>query len=190
VAQEGSSSRYEELLETALQLFRQKGYHATSMQDIADGMGLRKASLYHYIAAKEDLLVAIYRRTIAEHTERISAISAGPAPLRSGSREPSKRIWSPSSPTPTCLPSTCTKTGRCRPPTRRPCGPRAATIAAVSKTSSARASTPGNSSQWTRTWRRCSSSARATGCPSGIRPPEECLRTRSRGYSRKYCCED
>nr|MBO2472236.1 TetR/AcrR family transcriptional regulator [Bacillota bacterium] len=80
VAQEGFSSRYEELLETALQLFRQKGYHATSMQDIADGMGLRKASLYHYIAAKEDLLVAIYRRTIAEHTERISAISAGPGP--------------------------------------------------------------------------------------------------------------
>lgn len=77
---DGSPGRYEELLETALQLFRQKGYHATSMQDIADSMGLRKASLYHYIDAKEDLLVAIYRRTIAEYSERIRAISAGPGP--------------------------------------------------------------------------------------------------------------
>lgn len=74
----GSPGRYEELLETALQLFRQKGYHATSMHDIAESMGLRKASLYHYIDAKEDLLVSIYRRTIAEHSERIESISKGP----------------------------------------------------------------------------------------------------------------
>lgn len=70
--------RYEELLETALQLFRQKGYHATSMQDIADGMGLRKASLYHYIDSKEDLLVSIYQRTITEHGRHIDAIVQGP----------------------------------------------------------------------------------------------------------------
>lgn len=78
MAQNGTPGRYEELLETALHLFRQKGYHATSMQDIADSMGLRKASLYHYIDAKEDLLVAIYRRTIAEYSERVRTISEGP----------------------------------------------------------------------------------------------------------------
>lgn len=70
--------RYEELLETALQLFREKGFHATSMQDIAEGMGLRKASLYHYIGAKEDLLVSIYQRTIAEHGRHIDVIVHGP----------------------------------------------------------------------------------------------------------------
>lgn len=82
LTQNGAPGRYEELLESALQLFRQKGYHATSMQDIADTMGLRKASLYHYIDAKEDLLVAIYRRTIAEYTERIRTISEGPGTAR------------------------------------------------------------------------------------------------------------
>lgn len=74
--------RYEELLETALRLFHEKGYHATSMQDIADGMHLKKASLYHYIDAKEDLLVAIYRRTIAEHTRHIEHIAQGPGSAR------------------------------------------------------------------------------------------------------------
>lgn len=78
LSHDATSRRYEELLETALQLFRKKGYHATSMQDIADAMGLRKASLYHYIDAKEDLLVAIYRRTISEYSERIRSISEGP----------------------------------------------------------------------------------------------------------------
>lgn len=69
--------RYEELLETALHLFHKKGFHATSMQDIAEGMGLRKASLYHYIDAKEDLLVSIYQRTIAEYGRRIDSIVHG-----------------------------------------------------------------------------------------------------------------
>lgn len=69
--------RYEELLETALQLFHKKGFHATSMQDIAAGMGLRKASLYHYIDAKEDLLVSIYQRTIAKYGKRIDSIVHG-----------------------------------------------------------------------------------------------------------------
>lgn len=72
--------RYEELLETALHLFHKKGFHATSMQDIAEGMGLRKASLYHYIDAKEDLLVSIYQRTIAEYGRRIDSIVHGDGP--------------------------------------------------------------------------------------------------------------
>jgi len=82
LGQNAAPGRYEELVETALQLFRQKGYHATSMQDIADSMGLRKASLYHYIDAKEDLLVAIYRRIVSDYTERIRLISQGPGSAR------------------------------------------------------------------------------------------------------------
>jgi AcrR family transcriptional regulator len=37
----------------------QKGYEATSMNDIADAVGLTKAGLYHYIRGKEDLLFQI-----------------------------------------------------------------------------------------------------------------------------------
>ena len=73
--------RYEELLETALRLFREKGYRATSMRDIADAMGLRKASLYHYVKSKQDLLVPAYQYTIANHARRLEHIasSAGSA---------------------------------------------------------------------------------------------------------------
>lgn len=52
------------------------------MQDIADGMGLRKASLYHYIESKEDLLVSIYQRTITEHGRHIDAIVHGSGPAQ------------------------------------------------------------------------------------------------------------
>lgn len=37
----------------------QKGYEATSMNDIADAVGLTKAGIYHYIRGKEELLFAI-----------------------------------------------------------------------------------------------------------------------------------
>ena len=37
----------------------EKGYEATSMNDIADAVGLTKAGLYHYLRGKEDLLFQI-----------------------------------------------------------------------------------------------------------------------------------
>lgn len=49
----------EEIIRTAAQIFREKGYHATSMRDIAEAVQLQKASLYHHIESKQDLLLAI-----------------------------------------------------------------------------------------------------------------------------------
>jgi AcrR family transcriptional regulator len=43
----------------AAEVMCQKGYEATSMNDIADAVGLTKAGLYHYIRGKEDLLFQI-----------------------------------------------------------------------------------------------------------------------------------
>ena len=71
--------RGEEVYEAALRLFREKGYHATSMQDIAAVVGLYKGSLYHYIGGKEDLLVQVFERAMGfllEDVERITADSA------------------------------------------------------------------------------------------------------------------
>jgi AcrR family transcriptional regulator len=45
-----------ELLAVATRLFRERGFHATSMQDLAEALGMNRGSLYHYIAAKDDLL--------------------------------------------------------------------------------------------------------------------------------------
>jgi AcrR family transcriptional regulator len=48
-----------DIIQAAAQIFRQKGYHAASMQDIADAVGLQKASLYHHVDSKQDILLAI-----------------------------------------------------------------------------------------------------------------------------------
>lgn len=54
--------RMGEIVATAAKIFRKKGYSATSIQDIADEVGILKGSLYHYIDTKEDLLFAIVGR--------------------------------------------------------------------------------------------------------------------------------
>jgi AcrR family transcriptional regulator len=50
------SARRSELTREAARLFAQKGYHGTSIGDIAEALGVQKASLYHHIASKQDLL--------------------------------------------------------------------------------------------------------------------------------------
>src|SRR5580693_772867 len=52
----------ETLLATAAELFARKGYRATTLDDIAGELGLKKASLYHYIRSKDELLADIYQQ--------------------------------------------------------------------------------------------------------------------------------
>jgi AcrR family transcriptional regulator len=49
-------ARNAEILQAAAKVFRQRGFHAARMQDVADELGMQKGSLYHYISTKEDLL--------------------------------------------------------------------------------------------------------------------------------------
>jgi AcrR family transcriptional regulator len=48
-----------DIVQAAAQMFREKGYHGASMQDIADAVGLQKASLYHHVSGKQEILAAI-----------------------------------------------------------------------------------------------------------------------------------
>ena len=48
--------RREELLDTALRLFAERGYHDTSVQAITDAAAVAKGLFYHYFSSKEDLL--------------------------------------------------------------------------------------------------------------------------------------
>ena len=75
-AERRPEDREQELYATALRLFRQKGYHGTSMQDIADELGLYKGSLYHYIGSKEDLLRRVFEQAMGSLLEQIEAIVA------------------------------------------------------------------------------------------------------------------
>jgi AcrR family transcriptional regulator len=55
------STRRSELTREAARLFAEKGYHGTSIGDIADAMGVQKASLYHHIESKAELLWEVAR---------------------------------------------------------------------------------------------------------------------------------
>jgi TetR/AcrR family transcriptional regulator, cholesterol catabolism regulator len=55
------ATRRNELLRQAARLFADKGYHGTSIGDLAEAMGVQKGSLYAHIASKEDLLWEVAR---------------------------------------------------------------------------------------------------------------------------------
>lgn len=58
--------RREEILHAALRAFRARGYHATTLDDIAEGLGVRKTALYYYFPDKEAILYACHRESLAE----------------------------------------------------------------------------------------------------------------------------
>ncbi len=71
----------DEILEAAAQIFRQKGYHATSMQEIADAVKLQKASLYHHVNSKQEILLALLDRALdllIEGMEKVLALDLPP----------------------------------------------------------------------------------------------------------------
>jgi TetR/AcrR family transcriptional regulator, cholesterol catabolism regulator len=65
----------EDILEAAAQVFRQKGFHGASMQDIAKAVNLQKPSLYHHVSSKQEILLALLDRALELLLERISPIS-------------------------------------------------------------------------------------------------------------------
>jgi len=83
--------RSADVRDAALTLFAQRGYHATSMKDIAAALGLQAPSLYNHVAAKQDLLrdvmadtmvalLAVVREAIASSddvTERLRRATEG-----------------------------------------------------------------------------------------------------------------
>jgi TetR/AcrR family transcriptional regulator, cholesterol catabolism regulator len=65
----------EDILEAAAQVFRKKGFHGASMQDIAKAVNLQKPSLYHHVSSKQEILLALLNRALELLLERISPIS-------------------------------------------------------------------------------------------------------------------
>jgi AcrR family transcriptional regulator len=69
--------RRRELLEAAATLFAERGYRATSMNDLASRVGLSKPAIYHYTRSKEDLLVELYTEVLRASTDSVAVIEAG-----------------------------------------------------------------------------------------------------------------
>jgi AcrR family transcriptional regulator len=59
----GLSAR-DELLRAAAELFTTRGYAATSTRAVAERAGIRQATMYHYVAGKEDLLAELLESTV------------------------------------------------------------------------------------------------------------------------------
>lgn len=70
--------RKEHVLEAAVSLFSRKGYHATTVRDIAESSGMQSGSLYAHIAGKEDLLFEIVLGAAEQFMTAIQPIAAGP----------------------------------------------------------------------------------------------------------------
>jgi AcrR family transcriptional regulator len=68
--------RDQEVLEAAARIFYERGYADTSVQDIADELGILKGSLYHYIDTKEDLLFRLLDGTHADVHQILEEIDA------------------------------------------------------------------------------------------------------------------
>jgi AcrR family transcriptional regulator len=72
----GDRRRDPEVLEVAAKIFREKGYTETSVQDVADELGMLKGSLYYYIEKKEDLLFRLLDGVHDEVDEILEDVSA------------------------------------------------------------------------------------------------------------------
>lgn len=74
----------DEIIETAAQVFRQKGYHGASMEDVALAVHLKKASLYHHFRSKQEILLEILDKALEMLLDRISPIAEqdGPADIK------------------------------------------------------------------------------------------------------------
>lgn len=64
-----------EILEHAERFFAQKGYAGTTLQDIADSMGVSRPAIYHYIKNKEDLLASLLYNVAEEVIGLLTRVS-------------------------------------------------------------------------------------------------------------------
>jgi AcrR family transcriptional regulator len=67
-----------EILEQATRLFAERGFKGTSLQDVADAMGLKRPALYYYFKSKDDLLDRLIVEATSGPAHDLNAIAARP----------------------------------------------------------------------------------------------------------------
>jgi AcrR family transcriptional regulator len=71
-------ARRQSVLDTAARLFAERGYHATSIEDLVAACGLTRGGLYHYVEGKQDLLFGVLDELMDPLLEQADAIVAAP----------------------------------------------------------------------------------------------------------------
>ena len=74
-----TETRKEEIVKIAAVLFKEKGYSAVTMRDIAKAVGIKAASLYNHINSKQDILKAIIISLAEEFTRGMEIVKTSDA---------------------------------------------------------------------------------------------------------------
>ena len=72
-----ASERREEILRAAVALFGERGYHASSIDDIARAAGISKALIYEHFSSKEELHMRLLEENARELMQRLAEATAG-----------------------------------------------------------------------------------------------------------------
>ncbi|MGY1593527.1 TetR/AcrR family transcriptional regulator [Geodermatophilus sp. SYSU D00708] len=75
----GDTAR-DEVLDAAGELFTTRGYAATSTRQVAEAVGIRQASLYHYFRTKDDILEALLSGTVTRPLAACARLDRLPLP--------------------------------------------------------------------------------------------------------------
>jgi len=73
-----NGTRKDVIIAKAAKLFREKGFSATSMRDLAENVGVEAASLYNHISSKAEILQEICFKTANNFTHHIEEVDATP----------------------------------------------------------------------------------------------------------------
>jgi AcrR family transcriptional regulator len=73
-------ARRAEIVEVAAEVFRKRGYDGVPLDEVAEVLGLRKASLYYYVHSKARLLYLVFDRAISLALERVERLSTAGSP--------------------------------------------------------------------------------------------------------------
>ena len=79
MTREATLDSRQDILRTAARLFQQRGYDATSMNDVAAALKLSKGGLYHHFQSKDEMLFHIMNHALDITDERVvKAAQRGP----------------------------------------------------------------------------------------------------------------
>ena len=92
---QGSSEARERVLQQAEQLFGERGYAAVTLRDIAAGLGIRQASLYHHVpGGKEALYIEVTERNMRRHHQGLALALAQAEGMRAQLRAAARWLLS------------------------------------------------------------------------------------------------